>query len=35
LKKDFLDKLGIEENHEMECKLAEKALPESIWETYS
>jgi predicted HTH transcriptional regulator len=35
LKKDFLDKLGIGENHEMECKLAEKALPESIWETYS
>lgn len=29
------DLLKTGENHMLECKLAEKGLPESIWETYS
>lgn len=35
LKKEFLDTLQLDENHERECKLSEGGLPESIWETYS
>ena len=28
MKKDFLQALQLDENHERECKLAEKSLPE-------
>lgn len=35
LKKEFLNTLQLDENHERECKLAEGGLPESLWETYS
>ena len=35
LKREFLDTLQLDENHERECKLAEGGVPESLWETYS
>lgn len=35
MKKEFLETLQLDENHERECKLVEDAIPESIWETYS
>lgn len=35
LKQDIFDLLEIGENHELECKLADGGLPESLWETYS
>ena len=35
MKTEFLQTLQLDENHEIECKLAEGGLPESIWETYS
>lgn len=35
MKKEFLETLQLDENHERECKLEEDAIPESIWETYS
>ena len=35
LKKEFLNTLNLDEDHERECKLAEGGLPESIWETYA
>lgn len=35
MKKEFLNTLQLDENHERECKLAEGGLPESLWETYS
>lgn len=35
MKKEFLETLQLDENHERGCKLAEDAIPESIWETYS
>ena len=35
MKKEFLQTLQLDENHERECKLAEEGLPESIWEIYS
>lgn len=35
MKIDVLNLLDIDENHKIECKLAEGGLPESIWETYS
>ena len=35
MKKEVLEALQLNENHERECKLAEGGLPESIWEIYS
>ena len=35
MKREFLDTLQLDENHERECKLAEGGFPESLWETYS
>ena len=35
MKKEVLEALRLNENHERECKLAQGGLPESIWETYS
>ena len=35
MKKEFLETLQLDENHERECKLAEDGITESIWETYS
>lgn len=35
MKKEFLETLQLDENHERECKLAEDTISESIWETYS
>lgn len=35
MKKEVLEALQLNENHERECKLAEGGFPESIWETYS
>ena len=34
MKKEFLNTLNLDEDHERECKLAEGGLLESIWETY-
>jgi len=35
MKRDILEALQIGENYELECKLADGGLPESLWETYS